>query len=312
LKFNFKYKECRYKMDNTSYFIENKALFGSYPTKDQVAVLREHGVKVFVDVTNDNDHLISYKDVLRDNDVYINFPIDDRHYPENSTKFIQLLLTIREHIQSLRKGEKIYVHCKGGHGRAGVMVACLLCLMHNIRPEESLRLTNEYHSNRETMKDKWRLIGSPQTRYQKVFIFRMFKELYFFKNVKNSLSYGLSTFSEHPIAIKNYTFPNVECAYHALKHSNDDSYMIKFTRCTPTYAKKITRGDYKDNAEKTKTMKKLCLLKIKTHPEIKEVLIQTNLRPIIFTGKDSFWGGDTNTIGKIWMDIRFDLIKNYK
>lgn len=299
-------------MENTSYFIDNKALFGSYPSKEQIGILKENGVKIFVDVTNATERLNTYKDMLCDTDTYINYPIDDRHYPDNSTTFIQFLLRIRDMIKLLGVGEKVYVHCKGGHGRAGVMVACLLCLIHNIKPDEALHLTNEFHSNRKHMKDKWRVIGSPQTRYQKIFIFRMFKELYFFKNMKNSLSYGLSTFSEHPITIQNITFPNVECAYHALKMPDDNHYMMKFTKCTPTYAKKITRGDYKSDQEKMAIMKKLCLLKINTHPEIKTVLLKSNLRPIIFTGKDSFWGGNTNTIGKIWMEIRFKLIKDYK
>ncbi len=299
-------------MDHASYFIDNKALFGSYPDPDCVKELQENDVTIFVDVTNENDNLNSYREYLRECDIYMNFPIDDRHYPENSTKFIQFLLELKRHIDMLTSNKKMYVHCRGGHGRAGVIVACLLCLTRNIKPEEALYLTNGYHSNRKIMKNKWRLIGSPQTRYQKIFIFRMFKELYFFKNVKNSLSHGLSTFSEHPITIHNYTFPNVECAYHALKHPSDNSYMYKFTKCTPSYAKKITRGDYKNDREKETMMKKLCLLKIKTHPEIKDVLLKSNLRPIIFTGKDPFWGGDTNTIGKIWMNIRFDLITNYK
>ena len=299
-------------MDNASYFIDNKALFGSYPDETCVKELQDNCVKIFVDVTNENDHLQSYRQYLKDSDIYINFPIDDRRYPENATKFIQLLLRIKTYIDNLTGSDKIYVHCRGGHGRAGVIVACILCLTRNIKPEDALYLTNEYHSNRKVMKDKWRTIGSPQTRYQKIFIFRMFKELYFFKNVKNSLSHGLSTFSAHPITIMNYTFPNVECAYHAMKDPRNSQYMKKFTMCTPSYSKKITKGDYKNDNEKLEMMKRLFLLKIKTHPEIKHVLLQSNLRPIIFTGKDPFWGGDKNMIGHLWMDIRFDLIKNYK
>ena len=28
---------------------------------------------------------------------------------------------------SLVNNEKIYIHCKGGHGRAGLVVSCILC-----------------------------------------------------------------------------------------------------------------------------------------------------------------------------------------
>tara|TARA_A100001015_G_C14714557_1_gene603463 strand:+ start:136 stop:393 length:258 start_codon:yes stop_codon:yes gene_type:complete len=82
-------------MDNASYFIDNKALFGSYPDEICLKELQDNGVKIFVDVTNENDHLQSYRQYLKDSDIYINFPIDDRKYPENATKFIQLLLKIK-------------------------------------------------------------------------------------------------------------------------------------------------------------------------------------------------------------------------
>ena len=69
----------------------------------------------------------------------------------------------------LKHDEKIYIHCKGGHGRVGIAVASLLCYIKNISVEESLKLTNECHKKREIMKEKWRNIGSPQTYNQKKF-----------------------------------------------------------------------------------------------------------------------------------------------
>ena len=47
-------------MDRCSYFIKDKALFGSYPDKDNVKELRENGVKIFIDVTNNHDNLDAY------------------------------------------------------------------------------------------------------------------------------------------------------------------------------------------------------------------------------------------------------------
>lgn len=299
-------------MDRCSYFIQNKALFGSYPDRDTVNELRENGVRIFIDVTNNNDNLDTYTPYLDEECTYLKYPIEDRSYPSNTITFIQFLLKITSYIDDTNFANKIYVHCKGGHGRAGLVVASLLCLTHNMSPELSLQLTTECHSNRLNMKDKWRIIGSPQTRSQKVFIFRLFKELFFFRNIKNSLSYGLSTFSEHPITLPNIgTFPSAECAYHALKDPHNDSYINKLKNSTSSYAKKVAKTDFKSTREKIAAMKKIFIIKINTYPEIKQVLLNTNLRPIIFTGKDPFWGGE-NMIGKIWMDIRFKLIKDYK
>ena len=297
-------------MDCCSYFINNKALFGSYPDENRVKELIKNGVRIFVDVTNTNDYLESYTPYLDNTCRYFKFKIEDRSYPQDTIAFIKFLLSLQYYIEN--GDDKIYVHCKGGHGRAGLVVACLLCLTHNMTPDKSLELTNQYHSNRINMKDKWRVIGSPQTRSQKVFIYRLFKELFFFRNIKNSLSYGLSTFSEHPITLPNIgTFPSAECAYHALKDPHNDSYINKLKNSTASYAKKLAKNDFKSAREKIAAMKKIFIIKINTYPEIKQVLLNTNLRPIIFTGKDPFWGGE-NMIGKIWMDIRFKLIKDYK
>ena len=39
-------------MDNSSYFIKNRSLFGSFPTQESVQELEEHGVRYFVDLTD--------------------------------------------------------------------------------------------------------------------------------------------------------------------------------------------------------------------------------------------------------------------
>lgn len=42
-------------MNRCSYFIQNKALFGSYPTQESVLELEEHGVRYFVDLTHNGE-----------------------------------------------------------------------------------------------------------------------------------------------------------------------------------------------------------------------------------------------------------------
>ena len=49
-------------MDNCSYFLNNKAYFGSYPTQESVEILEEHGVRIFVDLTTlSESKIIPYK-----------------------------------------------------------------------------------------------------------------------------------------------------------------------------------------------------------------------------------------------------------
>ena len=63
----------------------------------------------------------------------------------------------------LQPHELVYVHCWGGHGRTGIIIALLLSVLYNVDGNEALRLTELYHSQREE-----ECVGcySPQTKDQ--------------------------------------------------------------------------------------------------------------------------------------------------
>lgn len=174
--------------NNSSYFIKNKGLFGSFPSQSEVAKLESEGVKYFIDLTyktenNINPYTTKYK--------YISYPIVDRYIPTNIITFSHFINKIVNIIKNLKNNELIYIHCKGGHGRSGIVVACILCHLYSICPLKSIELTNMYHNKRKTMKDKWRLIGSPQTFQQKKFIYKLFKPLKIY-NVNYNQIFGFS------------------------------------------------------------------------------------------------------------------------
>ena len=151
-------------MEFASYFIENKAMFGSYPTQDQVTLLELLGFRHFIDLTHSDESKITpYKTSYN----YINFPMTDREIPEDTNAFNKLIY----HICEIIGGEhKVYIHCKGGHGRSGVVVSCVTARFFNISITLSLQHTKECHQNRTVMRDLWRRIGSPQTHEQKMFV----------------------------------------------------------------------------------------------------------------------------------------------
>lgn len=55
----------------------------------------------------------------------------------------------------------VYVHCWGGHGRTGIVIATLLSLLYKIDAETALELTEAFHSKRVVCKSH-----SPQTEAQ--------------------------------------------------------------------------------------------------------------------------------------------------
>ena len=269
-------------MDKCSYFIKNTAIFGGYPDQNTVNEFEDLGVKYFIDLTHSNESKITPYTTKY---TYINFPIVDHYIPTDLNLFTRLILKITKIILNLDAKTKIFIHCKGGHGRAGVVISCLLCNIFNLSPKDALEYTNKCHSKRLIMKEKWRKIGSPQTFLQKRFVYKFFENLMF--NRYNN--YGLSIYSKHPINVPNLgIFQTVDEA---------------FVEYNKTFSK--------DELDEYKNMEYLIKLKFDQHEDIKKNLLNTGLRPLIYyTKNDDYWGiivdenSGKNMLGKILMDLR--------
>lgn len=302
-------------MDRCSYFIKNRAMFGSFPTQEAVNELEREGVRFFINLTYNHEKKIT---PYKTNYEYINFPIPDQRTPPNWDIFAKFILQISKIIVHLKPRELVYIHCKGGHGRSGVVVACLLCYIFNMSPNDALEHTTKCHSNRSIMRDKWRKIGSPQTRLQKTFVHKFFEPLYFHRAYRNGYTTGFSNFSLHPVTHPDLgTFPTSEAAFHACKDPNNVEYVNKQKNTkTPAQAKFLGKKanlpiDWND--KKDYVMIHILRLKISQHDTIKTNLLNTGLRPIIeHTRGDSYWGdgGDgsgQNKLGKILTKLRNEL-----
>lgn len=291
-------------MDYCSYFIPDRALFGSYPTTNRAKELEDNGIVQYIDLTLDNEVEEKYttdKPILY-------FPIIDRQVPINIYKFCKFILELVDIINSKKK---IYIHCRGGHGRAGLVVACLLCYINKLSPAESITQTTFFHSQRKIMREKWRKIGSPQTRKQKSFIFKLFKPLYFYKAYKCGPTVGFSNLSSHPIKLENIgTFKTSLSAYEAYRDLQDKAYIKQLENCNPYQARIIGIKKNKEIKDKRNIMKHILKIKLEQHPNICETLINSGFRDIYYTYKfNNFWGlgrdhtGD-NELGKLWMELR--------
>lgn len=160
--------------DKYSYFIEGKAIFGSFPTQEDVDKLESLGVCFFVDLTSSHESkLVPY---IARNARIIRYPIPDNGIPTDKQSFLSFVLNLYKIICNLPTETKMYIHCKGGHGRSGIVVATLLALYHKISGLDAIKMTTMYHNNRLVMRDKWRRIGSPQTHQQKLFVLSLFEK----------------------------------------------------------------------------------------------------------------------------------------
>lgn len=268
-------------MEKCSYFIENKGLFGSYPSQETVDILEKEGVRYFVDLTEKGEiNIKPYKTKYE----YINYPVKDFSYPENWKTFSQLIIKISKILE--KNEEKVFIHCKGGHGRSGILVACILCYIYNIHPYEAIKKTSYYHSKRPLLKEKWKKMGSPQGKNQKDFVYKFFRPLFYHKYCKASYSIGLHNYSPHPVKIDNHKFPN---AYFALQYFKAPNNIV--------YVENLKKGKYELptdlfnpewSSRKDEYLYFVLKNKFLQNPNILRNFLNTGLRSLIKVKFDNF------------------------
>lgn len=282
-------------MERCSYFIEDKALFGSFPTQQDVLFLEEMGVRCFVDLTRrDESKTTPYKTEY----LYINYPIIDRKIPEDWKSFAKLVIRVCYIIRNLRQNEKIYVHCKGGHGRSGILVASIFCQYYGLSTEEALKQTAKCHARRPEMRDKWRKLGSPQGVRQKDFVHRFFRPLRFSKPEIGGYTIGMHNLSDYTVTIPNVgQFSNAQLAFQYFREPNNKEYVENLLK--GKYCQELLTEHNRDWEEnKINYMYKILEYKFTQHNVLRENLINTGLRPFVKLSHDAFWGDGGNGQGK--------------
>ena len=108
---------------NYSYKITDTFYAGEYPFEKtakeglpKLQSLIDFGISHFIDLTEERQHLTRYSEFLPEHCTYVNLPTEDETVPcfEN--------LKMAHDIIS-QSTDKVYVHCKGGYDRTGVVVA---------------------------------------------------------------------------------------------------------------------------------------------------------------------------------------------
>jgi ribA/ribD-fused uncharacterized protein len=293
------YLQIKTIMERCSFFIPNKALFGSYPDQSTVDELERLGVRYFVDLTFSSErNVVPYKTRYK----YVNYPIYDRRIPKNWRTFAQLVLEICHIIRKLENNQKLYLHCKGGHGRSGIVVACVLCYYYSVRPSQALERTAMCHSNRPEMREKWRRIGSPQNKKQKDFVMRFYRSLKFGKEYQTAYTIGMDNNSQYSVETELGTFSTAQGAFQAYKDPENKEFIEKLKGCKNKNeiieVCKTCKTPNDWESKKSEYLYHVLVKKFSQHRFIKENLLNTGLRPIVKISSDSYWGNGLNGTGK--------------
>lgn len=93
--------------------------------------------------------------------------LDFLHLPivDGSVTTDEAMIRLRDDCcHRLMCGEKLYVHCWGGHGRTGTLVCLILGKLYGLRATTALYLCQAYHDVRRYPQN----VRSPQTAIQRV------------------------------------------------------------------------------------------------------------------------------------------------
>lgn len=116
-------------LPNSYWVLPGRLLAGEYPggltleqTQVRLARLLEAGVNSFIDLTQAGE-VEPYEAALPVSIDYLRKPIRDHGTPAIPEEMTEILECVQS---SLREGRRVYLHCRAGIGRTGMVAGCLL------------------------------------------------------------------------------------------------------------------------------------------------------------------------------------------
>lgn len=170
--------------ENCYWLPGGRVLAGEYPgavteeeAHQKLLSLLLHGVRSFVDLTEETDPLLPYEPLLRNIKGYLNEDVRYRRMPIRDMDVCgeDQMREILDYIEDeIGEDRVVYVHCWGGIGRTGTVVGCWF-VRAGIPGDEALARVAALWSGMSDTKRRRHPEGSPQTEAQRSFV-RSFRD----------------------------------------------------------------------------------------------------------------------------------------
>ncbi len=156
-------------LPNTYWVLPGRALAGEHPAGDgkpdtlaRLKSLHEAGINYFIDLTEEGE-MPEYRRLLPVETHYLRHPLRDQEVPADAASMHELQSRIHT---ALKLGRRIYIHCRAGIGRTGVVVGCYL-VEEGLDGRTALKRLNELWRQSERSVS-WPVV--PQTDEQTAYI----------------------------------------------------------------------------------------------------------------------------------------------
>jgi len=188
----------------SNWVIKDKLIVGAFPgyvndaeNKETLTTILNCGVSTFVSLQkeyNNNNPEENWRNnrglrpyfkdaekMIREKELYANLhtsveKLSFVHEPIRDCDIIEDNKTIniaKRLVKAIYDGEVVYLHCWGGHGRAGIITCIILHLMYGLIADEAMYLCQKLHDFRvETCQ-----VSSPQTQKQRLQVSRIINAL---------------------------------------------------------------------------------------------------------------------------------------
>ena len=137
-------------------------LFGIYKSsiRGNIPALWEFGITVFLDLTQSYE-VPEYASFLPSDVQRISFPIRNCDVPSSVESVMDLFRRL-EQLMHEQPRAKLYIHCHGGVGRTGIIVACYYIYFEHLSFEEALDKMGRQYAQAPRSK----FMNAPETKRQ--------------------------------------------------------------------------------------------------------------------------------------------------